>query len=110
MVVMGYDSGLYFPRHYVWLMREQAARVTRASTRGNPKCRVLIGVPTYEKGGWSHHARAENLKMALIGVVNGLRDARANPAVFEGVALFSDATTDSKEWNFYHAAWLRGVS
>ena len=109
LVVMGYDSGLYFPRHYVWLIREQAARVTRASTRGNPKCRVLIGVPTYEKGGLSHQANAENLKMALVGVVDGLRDARANPAAFEGVALFSDETTDDEEWSFYRAAWLNGA-
>lgn len=110
LVVMGYDSGLYFPRPYVWLMREQAARVTRASTRGNAKCRVLIGVPTYERGGWSHHAGAENLKMALVGVVDGLNDARAKPVAFAGIALFSDDATDREEWNFYRAAWLRGAS
>ncbi len=107
IVVMGYDSALYFPRHYVWLMRQQAIRVTRAAARGNPKCRVLLGVPTYEDGGPSHHIHAENIRMALKGVREGLTDSQAVPAAFAGVAIFADYSTDQDEWKTYQQLWLQ---
>jgi hypothetical protein len=107
MAVMCYDSGLYFARHYVWLVRRQAIVVTRAAARDNARCRVLLGVPTYASGGPSHHARAENLRMALKGVREGLSDSRARPATFAGVALFADYTTDANEERTWREWWLR---
>ncbi len=106
IVVMGYDSGLFFPRHYVWLMRQQAVRVTRAVAKGNARCRVLIGVPTYKDGGISHHLHAENLRMALKGVREGLANNDANQSVFAGVAIFSNDTTNEDEWRTYRSLWL----
>lgn len=107
IVVMAYDSALYFPRHYVWLMRQQAIHVTRATMRGNPNCRVLLGVPTYEDGGPSHHPHAENLYLALKGVREGLADSQSAPDAFAGVAIFADYTTDNGEWHTYRKWWLQ---
>jgi len=110
VAVMGYDSGIYLPRAYAWLMREQVAHVTTAILRANRRtgreCRMLLGVPTYARGGASHHAYAENLRVALRGVREGLADPRAEPSVFAGVAPFADYTTQSREWEDYRQLWL----
>jgi spore germination protein YaaH len=108
VAVMGYDSAIYLPRGYVWLIHQQCVRVTRAVARGNPYCRVLVGVPTYGKGGLSHHAYAENLRMGLKGVREGLSDPAAEPSVFAGVAPFADYTTQPEEWEIYRKLWLGG--
>ncbi len=103
IAVMCYDSGLWMPRSYAWLVRRQAIRVSRAIEKTS--CHLLIGVPTYEDGGLSHHARAENLRVALRAVREGLSDQNARPQVFDGVALFADYTTDENEWKTYRALW-----
>lgn len=106
MAVMCYDSTIYQPRAYVWLVHEQAARMTRAAHRGNPRCRVLLGIPAYP-GTWSHHPRAENLSNALRGVRQGLADSRARPETFAGVAVFADYTQTPADQRVYHDMWLR---
>jgi len=106
LAVMCYDSAMYSPRAYVWLVRQQAARVTRAAARGNPDCRVVLGVPTYGKGGATHHARAESLHLALKGVREGLAQRRAAPSSFAGVSIFADWTTTGDEWGQYAQVWL----
>jgi hypothetical protein len=106
MAVMCYDSGVYWPRLYVWLVRQQAIRVTRAAAKGNPQCSVVLGIPTYEKGGFSHHAYAENIRMALKGVREGLANPNAKVSAFQGVAIFADYTTDKDEWKTYRDLWL----
>ncbi len=102
IVVMAYDSGLYFPRHYSWLVRQQCWRVPRSAT--GTSCRVLIGVPSYEDGGPSHHTHSENLRVALRAVREGLTD---NPGAnrFDGVALFADYSTDASEWATWRRDW-----
>ena len=107
IVVMGYNSGMYLPRAYVLLMREQVLHVCPAVRRSNPHCRVLIGVPTYEAGGLSHLAHAENLPNAIRGVREGYR-ALSPPdrAAFAGIAPFADYTTNADEWRQYQKMWL----
>jgi hypothetical protein len=107
VVVMGYYSGLYWPRHYVWLMRRQVTHVTAAAARSNPRCRVLIGMPTYEDGGPSHHRHAENIRMALKGVREGGAETGASRAALAGVAIFADYSNDAQEWQTYRRLWLR---
>ncbi len=107
MAVMCYDTGLYLPRSYVWLTHQQVVHVTRAVARRDPRCRVLFGIPTYGAGGLSHHAPAENIRMALIGVREGLADPQADPSVVAGVAPFADYTTQDSEWKTYQAWWRR---
>lgn len=104
IVVMAYDSGLYFPRHYVWLMQQQAVRVPRAVRAGNANCRVLLGVPTYEDGGLSHHVHAENLRMAIKGARRGGSTRDAN---LFGLAIFADYTTDETKWKIWRELWLQ---
>lgn len=105
LAVMCYDSAIVLPRAYVWLVRQQAARVTQAAARGNKDCRVLLGVPTYGKGGASHHPRAENIRMGLKGVREGLADRRAVPSSCAGVSIFADWTTTPDEWEQYSQLW-----
>lgn len=103
--VMGYDSGLYLPRAYVALMEEQVVRVCRAAT--GTRCRVLIGVPTYSAGGLSHHARTENLAVAVRGVRAGVARLSAREReTFAGIAPFAEYTTDANEWETYRRDWL----
>ncbi|MCW3052204.1 MAG: hypothetical protein JWN14_1374, partial [Chthonomonadales bacterium] len=106
MAVMCYDSGYLTPRSYVWLVRQQAIHVTHAAGQGNPKCRVLLGVPTYGKGFFSHNTHAETLTMALRGVREGLADPGADISVFAGIAPFAEYTTSVQDWKVYEKLWL----
>lgn len=103
IAVMSYDSGIYLPRSYVWFIREQSRRITHAAATGNPRCRVLIGLPTYTEGGGGHWPYAENLRLGL----KGLRESTPDPATFAGVALFADYTTNDAEWRDYQRWWLQ---
>ena len=104
IVVMAYDSGLYFPRHYSWLLREQCLRVPRSLSQTN--CRVLIGVPSYEDGGLSHHVHAENLRVALRAVREGL-DGNPHANRVDGAALFADYSMEKSEWKTWKQGWRR---
>ncbi len=106
IAVMCYDSGFWLPRSYVWLVRQQAIHVTRAATRTNPNCRVLLGVPSYGSAGLSHNPRAENLAFALRGVREGMSDPAAAAKSFAGVAIFADYTTTAADWQTYNSLWL----
>ncbi|BDI34453.1 hypothetical protein CCAX7_65040 [Capsulimonas corticalis] len=107
MTVMAYDSGLYSPRIYVWLVAQQVTHVTQDAAAANPSCRVLIGVPTYAKGGLSHDPHTENMRMGLIGVRTGLADPQTKQSAFAGVAPFADYTTQADEWRTYDEIWRR---
>ena len=97
--VLAYDSGLWLPRAYERLVKEQVVHVSRAVAAGNPRCRLILGLPTYEEGGLSHDPRSENLATALRGVADGLADPRTERSVFAGAALFAEYTTDEAEWD-----------
>lgn len=107
VAVMCYDTGMLLPRAYVALTAQNVVHVTQAVARGNPRCQVLLGVPTYGKGFFSHNPRAENIANALRGARQGLADPNLRNDVFAGVALFADYTTDEHEWETYHKLWLR---
>lgn len=105
VAVMCYDSGIWWPRGYVWLVEEQAIHVTDAVSRSEPQCSVLLGVPTYGAGGLSHRSYAENLRLALVGVRDGLNSSGARPSAFAGVAIFADYTTTPADWRAYSRLW-----
>lgn len=106
IAVMCYDSAVYSPRGYAALVRHQVVHVTQDAARGNPRCRVIIGVPTYAKGGLSHDPHTETMAHALLGVRQGMADPRTNLSVFAGVAPFADYTTQPDEWQSYQRLWL----
>jgi hypothetical protein len=103
--VMGYDTGMVTPRTYVAFMRMQTICVTADVSRANPRCRVLIGIPTYDDKTPSHNPYSENLRFALTGVRNGAANKAARPGVLAGVAVFADYTTDYGKWLQYQALW-----
>jgi hypothetical protein len=105
VAVMGYDSGLYLPRAYAWLIREQTLRVPVAVRKGSAACRVVIGLPTYARGGLSHHRWSENLSIGLRAVREALVQPGADLHTLAGVALFADYTTQPDEWATYHRLW-----
>jgi spore germination protein YaaH len=107
LCVMCYDSGFWLPRSYAWLVHQQAVHITPAVARGNARCRMLLGIPTYGSGLISHNPRAENIGMALKGVCEGMADPQSNQGVFAGVAVFADYTTDADSWRTYDRLWLR---
>lgn len=104
LAVMAYDSAMYTPRAYVWWVSEQVAHITKAVASANPRCEVTMGVPTYGDGTPSHNPHAENLRMALMGVRNGLA-SHADLRVWRGVALFADYTTGDAEWDDFAKLW-----
>ena len=106
LTVMTYDTGLWWPRAYRWLVSEQVRQVLPAVQIANRRCRVLIGVPTYARGGLSHAAWSENLTNALAGVRDGLACKPAGEESLAGVALFADYTTQPAEWRDYRRLWL----
>jgi len=101
--LMTYDTGMYFPRAYVWLVSKQVNDAATTIKRAHPACQVLIGLPTYEDATPSHNPRAENLLLGLKGV----REAQPqNKLAVDGIALFADYTTDNREWGQYERYWL----
>lgn len=107
VAVMAYDSAAYLPRVYVGWITEQTTRITRSVAAANSQCRVILGVPTYGDGTLSHNPHAENLRMALLGVRNGLAKG-ADLRVWQGVGLFAEYTTDEEEWHTFDALWPLG--
>ncbi|MBI2300993.1 MAG: hypothetical protein HYU66_18940 [Armatimonadetes bacterium] len=105
IAVMAYDTGATLPRLYVGLTRRNVVEVTRAVARGNPRCRVTIGLPTYGRAGRSHRAHAENLLLGLKGVREGLADPRTEASTFGGIALFNDETTTTDDWQTFRRWW-----
>lgn len=104
VALMCYDSYLYLPRAYVWLVAEQAKHATDDCAGTN--CKVILGLPTYEDVTLAHHAHVESLENALRGVSIGLSDSASRKMAFDGIALFADYTTDENEWADYKKYWL----
>ena len=54
----------------------------------------------------AHCAQAENVRLALKGVREGLASPNADLSVFAGIARFADYTTEPHEWETYRELWL----
>ncbi|MBD3291518.1 MAG: hypothetical protein GF393_01230 [Armatimonadia bacterium] len=125
IAVMCYDTGMYLPRAYVWLVRQQVVHVAEGLAHAPGRCRFRVGVPTYGDEGSlpSHHAHAENLRMALKGLREGcvaLEKRNQGPAwqrvrsvgrgrlfgYFQGPAIFANWTTEEDEWETWDELWL----
>lgn len=103
--VMGYDSYFYLPRAYVWLLRENVIQVSQSVGGANPKCTVLIGIPTFEDGTPGHSNHAETLTLALKAVRDGYASPRSRKDVLRGVVVFAEYTTLPDEWAVYDRLW-----
>lgn len=111
--VMCYDSYLYLPRAYAWLVSQQVVHVTSAIVEANAlansrsHCWVVFGLPTYEDVTLAHRAQSESFANSLRGLNDGLESPAAVREVVEGIALFADYTTDGAEWKMYQDFWLK---
>ncbi|MBP9092880.1 hypothetical protein KBI23_17785 [bacterium] len=105
--VMGYDSYLYWPRAYAWLVAQQVVHVSTAADAANKNCKVIIGLPSYEDVTLAHHHKTESLANSLRGLNDGLADKGTVRSNIEGIALFADYTTDEAEWKLYSDYWLK---
>lgn len=107
ITIMAYDTGVYLPRAYVWLVGKQITVVAPAVAKSNRDCGLLIGLPTYPDGTASHNPRAENLVLGLKGVREGLETEAGSRATVKGVALFADYTTTDRDWQTFRNLWSR---
>lgn len=101
VAVMCYDSYLYLPRAYAWLVAQQVVQITKDAAASHSNCRVIFGLPSYEDVTLAHHKPVESLENALRGVSQGLSDPNSKNQTFAGIALFADYTTDENEWLLY---------
>ena len=58
----------------------------------------------------SHHPYVENMGVALRGINAGLTLAGEDAGFVEGVAIYANWTTDSREWKTYRDLWLNPVA
>lgn len=106
--VMDYDSFFYYPRSYVWLMKENVARISRDMEGTDTK--VVFGFPVYDDGTLGHSTVSENVVTSLAGIREGLADPRTNLKAIEGIAPFAEYTMEDGEWQRYRKWWLGRVS
>lgn len=104
IAIMAYDSPSLTPWGYVQRVEQQVSIITRVIASSNPRCRLMMGVPAYDRN--FLHDHNETLKLSLIGVRNGAANQQSDAAVLQGVAPFAEYTTDETEWKTYDKLWL----
>lgn len=111
MALMAYDTGIFgiLPRTYVWTVRQNTLRTSLAIAHGGTPCKLIVGIPTYDEAP-GHHAHAENIKLALIGVKQALADPVTNRTAVAGVAPYAEFTTTADEWREYDRIWLGKIT
>jgi hypothetical protein len=71
------------------------------------KVEFLIGIPAYDEAKEGFNPEVENVKNALIGIINGLNDIRSHDENFTGVAIYPEWQMDKDEWRIYDTLWGR---
>ena len=107
IVDMVYDTGIDREWLYQWLVKEQVIWITDLlDEQDETGTEFLIGVPAYDDQKEGFNPEVENIGVALVGVINGLNDIRANEGKFTGVAIYSGWEMDENEWEIYDGLWL----
>ncbi len=104
IAVMTYDSAMPWAPLYRQWVRFQVIEISRAVD--GMGVQLFFGVPTSEEKTWRHYPWAENMRSGLEGVIDGLNDAAARPAIVTGVAIYPYWETDEAEWRIYEELWL----
>lgn len=104
IAVMTYDSAMPFGLLYRQWVQFQVIEISRAVD--GTGVQVFFGIPTSEEKTVTHWPCAENMESGLEGVIDGLNDAEARPAVVTGVAIYPYWETDETEWYIYEELWL----
>ena len=103
MAVMTYDSSLPTPDLYRLWARFQVLGISQALYGTGVD--LFFGVPTSEEKTATHLPEAENMESGLLGVIDGLNDAAAQPSATTGVAIYPYWETDDAEWATYDRLW-----
>ena len=95
IAMMMYDTGLLSEKMYQSLMQSWTREVIDwAGTTP-----VLLGIPAYDDAGVGyHHPRVENIFNALLGIHGALGAFAAQPAHYQGVALYSEWEMNEPKW------------
>lgn len=104
IAVMTYDSALPNAGLYSFYLRLEVVELTRALESSGAE--LFIGVPTSREETRTHRPEAENMHSGLQGVIQGLNDEDAKPAVVTGVAIYPEWETDEADWAVYRSLWL----
>ena len=130
IAVMTYENGISKPWLYRYFLKNEIIWLTRAIDSGGTADaggtagaasasgvldaggtagaggakKILVGIPTYEKG---INAEAENIENGLLGIIDGLQNARSRKESFLGVAIYINKETSAKEWGIYKKLWMR---
>lgn len=107
IALMAYDTGMWLPRLYVSKMESLIKLYANAIASSKSQCKLLVGVPAYEDVTLGHHAHAESIELALVGVKNAMQNKEITSNVIEGVAPYAEYTTDASEWQTYEKYWLQ---
>ena len=100
---MMYDTALPSSKLYRALM----ASWTREVLAWSDGSKVLLGVPAYDDTGVSyHHPRVENLNHALPGIHSALAGYRKLPALYQGLAIYSEWEMDAQEWRYWTDSFM----
>lgn len=95
VVLMAYDSGLFFPSDYrVWIIYQGQ---TSAAALEGLDVNFLIGVPASEEMTPSHNTTTEYLANALYGVQAVLADSNYRDNI-DGISIYPDWELSDKEW------------
>ncbi|MFN8656853.1 MAG: hypothetical protein U0105_10985 [Candidatus Obscuribacterales bacterium] len=97
--VMAYDTVAFLPQNYLGTMRETVINFSKAAAEANPRCRVLIGVPTYEEFSFVHFY-SETLNIALMGVKEGLASPACKRESIAGIAPYPSTPQTTPSGNY----------
>lgn len=104
VAVMMYDTGSPIAWIYAYVVKRQVEKI---ATLLNGRVLLFFGVPTYEEERWSFHSEAENIYSGIRGVSLGI-DKLPIDLIRDkfGIAIYSEWTTDDKEWKIFRQEWL----
>jgi len=100
IAVMTYENNIKEPWLYRYFLKNEVIWLTRAINSR----KILVGIPSYEKG---INAEAENIENGLLGIIDGLKNTRSKKESFLGVAIYINKETSDKEWKIYKELWIK---
>ncbi|MBX3065049.1 MAG: hypothetical protein KF726_18860 [Anaerolineae bacterium] len=108
LAVMSYDSGIGAEANWLYRqwMRFQVIQLTNALQNVASPPQLLLGVPVSEEHTSTHDPTVENIETALRGIIDGLNDAEAIPALVTGIAIYPHWEISDVEWTEYESRWL----
>jgi hypothetical protein len=95
IVLMAYDSALFFPSDYRHWVYDQVKRSNHAVS--GIDVNFLIGLPTSEEWTFTHNITTEYLANSLYGYRSALAEAKGQIEV-DGIAIYPHWETDDDEW------------